>query len=86
MAERNDWKECFEWVYEQVCSELGWAKDDLYNLEKRGYGESFGAEKQKGMIFAYESIKELMEKLDKHGYEGYKKICEETCKKYEGMG
>lgn len=87
MNNQNNYKGCFEWIKEQVQNELGWEEGYLKDLRDNGFSEGSSAvSKTKGMILAYKSIGELIEKLDKHGYEGYKKICDEVTEKYKEYG
>lgn len=87
MNNQNNYKGCFEWIKEQVQNELRWEEGYLKELRDIGISERYSAVSEtKGKILAYKSISKLIEKLDKHGYEGYKKICDEVTEKYKEYG
>lgn len=80
MAEM-DYKKAFEWVCEQVNTELGFVDDEIGWIQE--YDEEITIARLRGMAAAYSSIKRLCDNIKKYGINEYDKMCEETCKKYE---
>ena len=77
MKKNMNYEEMFKWVAEQTRRELGWIYEEL---EENGSDRLLIGQK-----IAYESVLGLIENLEKKGYEGYKKECEEIVKKYENL-
>lgn len=71
-----DYKKAFEWVCEQIDTEMKFTEEDI---EENGYSDRL-----LGMKFAYGSIKELCDNIKKYGVDEYERMCEEVSEKYAG--
>jgi hypothetical protein len=71
-----DYQKAFDWVAEQVHDELCWTAEEI---EDSYDGDS---ERLHGMLFAYRSINELIEKLKKYGPDEYERQCKEVAERF----